>query len=141
MSESLAFKFGLDDHQVAFSHFLLCDHDNAMRVLKARKEAGIHEPVDGRRDMVYTATVFIDGVQIDAAVIEKELHRWYNGIEGQVRKEFSPEGFEQRVEAEVQKRLKEHADGVIEELDKLRDKLVESNELIKPYWKRQNEQA
>lgn len=87
---------------------------------------------------VVVATVFINGVQIDAGVIEKELHRWYNSLETKIRKEFTPEGFDERIEKEVKKRIRERAEGVLELMDSLRDKLQESDDLIKPHWDRDN---
>lgn len=126
----MEFKFSLRDHQVALSHFMLNDKAACKKILEARNE--------GDNTSTYVATVFINGVQIDANVIEKELHRWYNSLETKIRNEFTPEGFDKRVEEEVRKRLKERADGVIELLDNLRDKLQESDDLIKPYWERED---
>lgn len=125
----MEFKFGLNNDQIALSHFMLEDGDACEKIAAAR--AGC-----GDKTSEFIATVFINGVQIDAGVIEKELHRWYNSLETKIRNEFAPEGFEKRVEDEVQKRIKERADGIIELLDSLRDKLQASDDLIKPYWER-----
>ena len=64
----------------------------------------------------------------------KIAHVKISNILGIAELEFTPEGFEARVEAEVQKRIKERADGVIEILDSLREKLENADELIKPHW-------
>lgn len=127
MSQSLSFKFHIRDAKNAMSHFMLNDWPLCEKIIAARKASGVES-------LEYTATVFIDGIQVDANVIEKEIQRWYKGLEEGIRKEFTPEGFEARVEAEVQKRIKERADGVIEILDSLREKLENADELIKPHW-------
>lgn len=135
MTDSLAYKFTIDDHQTPYSHFMLCHHDTAMKIRDAR-DAMLAGKEPSSREYLYTATVFIEGVQIPAEVINSELKRWYSGLEERIRSEFTPEGFEKRVEEEVRKRIKDRADGVIELLDNLRDKLQDADDLIKPYWDR-----
>lgn len=124
-------KFKFDDRKVLLSHVLLANMNLAMQVVDTEEWK---EEIHG--DGIVEVKLLFNGVEYDAQLLENKLHAWVDTIEQDMKEKYSPEGMESYIEQEIERRIKERADNVLDHLDRLQQVLQDSASLIKPYWEK-----
>lgn len=83
-----------------------------------------------------TITVFANGVEIPAIIIENTMHQIMKRYEAHVREKYDAPNIDRMVYDKAQQLLTESANTVIDQIDNLRFKLENITDMIKPYWEK-----
>lgn len=120
-------KFNLQDDQVIFSHLVLQDCACAEAVAETKKWTD---------ERTLEAEVKVNGVVIPAEVFEKWMHDQYEMMEESFKERYDTANFDNRVEERAKELLKEHADGCLDVMYSLQQKLEEADSMLKMSWER-----
>lgn len=120
-------KFNLENDQVIFSHLVLQD-------CKAAEE--LAETEQWRENGILEAEVKVNGVLIPAEIFEQWMHDHYNAMEEKFKERYDASNFDDRVEERAKELLKEQADGCLDVMYNLQQKLEEADSMLTLRWER-----
>lgn len=128
----LLMDINIKDPSQVLSHVLLQDRSVASKVRGTEQF---------QKDKTITATVQMNGVEVPASVLEDVLKRLFGQVEARYRERYSADAFDKRVEEKAKELLQQHADNALDKLHQLADVLSDSENLLTPYWERNNPPA